>query len=246
MDDQTDPAPDVEPENFPWFDWDVPFYFPPVDLATEDGVVASGGNLSPGVLLSAYRQGIFPWYSEGRPLLWWSPDPRFVLYPEELHISGSMARWLKKTPWSVTFDADFSRVIEACAAQKRPRQRGTWITRDMRAGYKRLHELGFAHSVEVWDPQGTFLGGLYGVALGRVFFGESMVSLVSNASKTAFLTLGPWLKARGFRLIDSQVHTAHLESLGARHISRQAYLAHLADWLEFPGPRGSWAGLEKD
>ena len=197
--------------------------FPPVHLATREGLLAVGGDLSPERLILAYKSGIFPWYNPGEPILWWSPDPRLVLFPRELHISRSLRRLLRKERFQVTFNTRFREVIAACAASRRPAGEGTWITREMEAAYCRLHDLGAAHSVEAWQA-GRLVGGLYGIALGRCFFGESMFTRVSNASKIAFVTLVKRLETLGFEIIDCQVHTQHLVSLGAREIPRKEFL----------------------
>lgn len=203
--------------------------FPPVSLALAEpnGLLAAGGDLSPQRLLAAYRQGIFPWYSAGEPILWWSPDPRMVLFPSELRITRSLAKTLSNADYEVRLDTDFAAVIAACATTPRPGQSGTWITAEMQAAYNRLHALGHAHSVETWQ-RGRLIGGLYGVAIGRVFCGESMFSHASDASKIALAHLCRFLTARGFGIIDCQMYTAHLASLGARSIPRAEYLAHLA------------------
>jgi len=203
------------------------------------GIVAVHGNLSPGLLLSAYRQGVFPWYDDASPVLWWSPDPRFILEPPDLHISKSMRRMLKKCTFDFSVDQAFSEVISSCAAMPREGQEGTWIVPDMQKAYNRLHDLGYAHSVEVWY-EGELVGGLYGVSLGNAFFGESMFSLKSNASKAAFILLVLASEEKGFALIDCQVHTEHLGKLGAREISREKFLKKLKSSLERPTILGSW------
>jgi leucyl/phenylalanyl-tRNA--protein transferase len=212
--------------------------FPAVELTAESGLLAVGGDLSPERLLAAYREGIFPWYGDGEPILWWSPDPRFVLFPDELRVSRSMRQFLKKGFIRITFDQAFREVIAACR-RPRPDQDGTWITTEMRKAYAVLHDLGFAHSVEVWQ-QKELVGGLYGVSLGRAFFGESMFSAIPNASKAALITLIPHLKERGFDLIDCQVETAHLASLGARPIPRRDFCALLKQSLHHETLRGNW------
>lgn len=212
--------------------------FPPVDRATKSGLLAVGGDLSPERLLAAYREGIFPWYGAGEPILWWSPDPRFVLFPDELHVSRSMRQFLKKGTVRITFDRAFQDVISFCR-RPRPGQDGTWITREMREAYCVLHDLGYAHSVEVW--QGTKLaGGLYGVSLGRAFFGESMFSATPNASKAALIALVEHLRKRGFDLIDCQVETAHLAGLGARPIPRRTFCSLLRRSLDHETLCGNW------
>ena len=212
--------------------------FPAVELTAENGLLAVGGDLSPERLLAAYREGIFPWYGDGEPILWWSPDPRFVLFPDELRVSRSMRQFLKKGFIRITFDQAFREVIVACR-RPRPDQDGTWITTEMRKAYAVLHDLGFAHSVEVWQ-QKELVGGLYGVSLGRAFFGESMFSAIPNASKAALITLIPHLKERGFDLIDCQVETAHLSGLGARPIPRREFCALLKESLRHETLRGNW------
>jgi leucyl/phenylalanyl-tRNA--protein transferase len=212
--------------------------FPPVEHAAKNGLLAVGGDLSPERLLAAYREGIFPWYGDGDPILWWSPDPRFVLLPDELRISRSMRQFLKKGILRITFDQAFREVIAACR-KPRPGQDGSWITPEIRKAYGVLHDLGFAHSVEVWR-EGELVGGLYGVSLGRAFFGESMFSAIPNASKTALIALVPRLKERGFDLIDCQVETAHLAGLGARPIPRREFCVLLKESLRRETLRGSW------
>jgi len=198
--------------------------FPPLEqaLTQPNGLLAAGGALEPQWLLTAYRQGIFPWYSPGEPILWWSPDPRLVLLPDELHISRSLRKTLRRCPFELRVDSAFSAVIEACAAPRAPAL-GTWISAEMRAAYLAMHELGYAHSVECWRD-GRLVGGLYGMALGRVFFGESMFSLATDASKVAFAHLVRFLRTQGYAIIDCQMKTAHLMSLGAREITRQQFL----------------------
>ena len=196
--------------------------FPPVHFAQQDGLLAIGGDLSSERLLLAYRNGIFPWY-EGEHILWWSPDPRFVLFPSELKISKSMKQVLKKGAFEFTVDRDFGAVISACKTINRKGQDGTWITQQMRDAYMELHRMGFAHSAETWY-QGELAGGLYGIRVGNVFFGESMFSSLSNASKFAFIRLITQLQQQGVALIDCQVYTEHLESLGARMIPRSEFV----------------------
>jgi len=218
--------------------------FPPVDHAMKSGLLAVGGDLSPERLLAAYREGIFPWYSEGEPILWWSPDPRFVLLPDELRVSRSMRQFLKKGLVRVTFDQNFGEVIDACQ-RPRPSQNGTWITGEMQGAYCTLHELGYAHSVEVWQD-GALAGGLYGVSLGHSFFGESMFSTLPNASKVALITLVGELRKWGFDLIDCQVETAHLASLGARSIPRREFRERLSASLHHETHRENWGALLAD
>ena len=204
--------------------------FPPPRTALKEpnGLLAVGGDLSVERLLAAYRQGIFPWYEDPQPILWWSPDPRVVLYPAKVHISRSFRKDLRRQALSVTFDKAFRRVIRGCATLDQSRS-GTWITGDMLNAYIRMHELGWAHSVEVWQDQ-ELVGGLYGMCIGRVFFGESMFSRVSNASKTALVTLCGWLERQGVELIDCQVGNPHLYSMGAENISRGEF-SRLLDTL---------------
>jgi leucyl/phenylalanyl-tRNA--protein transferase len=217
---------------FPYLDKDKRFSFPDPAEAEDPSVIAWGGNLSPGMLLSAYEQGLFPWYSEGEPVIWHSPDPRFVLFPEKLHVSASMKKILKRGNFTVTFDRDFPAVISACSEMYRPGQGGTWITDDMIAAYTELHRLGLARSAEAY-VEGELVGGCYGLKLGNAFFGESMFAKKSNASKAAFLTLARRLfDEEGVRFIDCQVHTNHLESLGAEEIGRKEYLALLKETLQ--------------
>ncbi|KAA2240197.1 leucyl/phenylalanyl-tRNA--protein transferase [Chitinophaga agrisoli] len=202
--------------------------FPPVDLAEPDGLLAVGGDLSTQRLLLAYRSGIFPWFSEP-PILWWSPDPRFVLLPEELKVSASMRQLLRKQVFRITFNQDFPGVIRNCRITPRPGQDGTWITNAMQKAYIKLHEEGYAHSVECWLDN-KLVGGLYGIKMGRCFFGESMFSLVSNASKAAFITFVQAAAQEGLALVDCQVHTEHLASLGARFIKRTEFIGLLEEY----------------
>jgi len=197
--------------------------FPSPELAEPDGLLAIGGDLSVKRLLLAYQNGIFPWYSEDEPILWYSPHERFVLYPSELKLSKTMKQVLRSNRFSVTVDQCFDKVIEACSSIERDGQDGTWITSDMKKAYKQLYNKGYAHSVEVWQ-QDVLVGGLYGLQIGAVFCGESMFSLVSNASKIALIHL---CNAGLYQLIDCQVHTNHLESMGARLISREEYMGSL-------------------
>jgi len=196
--------------------------FPPVDLAEPDGLLAYGGDLTADRLLLAYSEGIFPWYDEP-PILWWCPDPRFVLFPDELKVSASMKQVLKKGIFTITVNKDFSGVINACRKVPRPGQDGTWITGDVVKAYTALHQAGYAHSVECWQNE-ELVGGFYGIQLGDCFFGESMFSHVSNASKAAFITFVQYATGKGLRMIDCQVYSAHLESLGARMIPRKEFL----------------------
>lgn len=216
--------------------------FPPAEqaLLEPNGLLAAGGDLKPARLLAAYRRGIFPWYEEGQPILWWSPHPRAVLFPDELRVSRSLKRVLKRRVFEVTADTAFDRVIRACAAPRRYTD-ATWITREMGEAYRRLHRLGHAHSFEAWRG-GELVGGLYGIAIGRAFFGESMFAHETDASKAAFVPAVRYLAARGFELIDCQVTTDHLVSLGAREISRAEFLGHIEAACagdDLPGP---WTG----
>jgi len=208
---------------------DPPDAFPPVEtaLTDPDGLLCAGGDLAPARLLEAYRRGIFPWFSEGQPILWWSPDPRTVLYPAEFKLSRSLAKTIRNRGLSVTTDRAFGRVMELCA-DARLRPEGTWISPQMLAAYRDLHALGHAHSYETWAGD-RLVGGLYGVTLGRVFFGESMFSLERDASKVALAALVRDMVARGDRLIDCQVASAHLERLGARSIPRREFVRELTE-----------------
>lgn len=221
--------------------------FPPVSEAEPDGLLAVGGDLSPQRLLAAYAQGIFPWYSEGEPILWWSPDPRLVLEPAALHLPRSLAKVLRRGTYRITFDTAFDQVMAACAGVREENGGGTWITPEMRAAYGRLHQLGHAHSVEAWldppeDPP-LLAGGLYGIALGGCFFGESMFFRRPDASKAAFVTLVRTLDRLGFTLIDCQQTTHHLVRFGAHEIPRHRFLSHLHHALRRPLPPGSWGHL---
>lgn len=208
--------------------------FPPLERALREpnGLLAAGGDLSLPRLLAAYRHGCFPWYQQGQPVLWWSPDPRMVLRPDQLHVSRSLAKRLRQQPFRVTFDQAFERVIAACAAP-RAYTDGTWITADMQAAYRALHAEGIAHSVEVWQDD-QLVGGLYGLAMGQLFFGESMFSRASDASKIGFATLVGKLREWGFVLIDCQMHTGHLERLGAAPIPRSAFAGYLEQYIQDP------------
>ena len=213
--------------------------FPDPELAEADGLVAVGGDLSPDRLLRAYADGIFPWYSEETPILWWSPDPRMVLLPAELHLPRSLRRTIRSGAFEVRADTAFGAVIRRCAETGRPGQDGTWITPEMIVAYERLHELGFAHSFEAWEG-GELAGGLYGVSLGAAFFGESMFSDQPDASKVAFAASVEWLGGRGFELVDCQVDTEHLRRFGAREIRRAEFLARLRNALASSTVKGPW------
>ena len=207
--------------------------FPDVELAlTEpDGLLAVGGDLSVERLIAAYQQGIFPWYSEGQPILWWSPDPRMVLEPKDIKVSRSLSKTIRKQEFKITFDQNFREVITACSESRLEKgmvQDETWILDEMIEAYIKLHEQGYAHSVECWQNE-KLVGGLYGIAIGKVFFGESMFSRVSDASKIAFVSLAKQLEKWDFKLIDCQVYTSHLESLGASMISRQQFISLLKE-----------------
>ncbi len=226
-----------------WLERDAPVdRFPDVALALRepDGLLAIGGDLSPERILAAYRQGIFPWYSEGQPILWWSPDPRAVLFPERLKVSRSLRKVLKKGRFRVTVDQAFPRVVTGCAAPRKDEE-GTWITAEMEMAYRQLHERGVAHSVECWEGE-ELVGGLYGVAIGRVFFGESMFSRRSDASKVAFVHLVGMLQRWRYELIDCQVATRHLTSLGAVSIPRRQFIQMLRRLCEEPPAGASWGG----
>ncbi|KAA1243757.1 leucyl/phenylalanyl-tRNA--protein transferase [Aquimarina sp. RZ0] len=202
--------------------------FPPVSFANEDGLLALGGDLSTSRLLAAYHSGIFPWYDENQPVLWFSPDPRMVLFPDELKISKSMRQLIKKDIFDITFNTNFKNVIKSCATISRSDQQGTWITPDMQKAYIELHKMGYAISVEVWQDS-QLVGGLYGIWLEdkKIFCGESMFSKVSNASKFGFIKLVSFLKEKEVRLIDCQVYTDHLASLGAKEITRDTFMNYL-------------------
>ncbi len=215
--------------------------FPPASqaLTEPNGLLAVGGDLSPTRLLAAYRRGIFPWYEEGQPILWWSPDPRAVLRPEGVKVSRSLRRSLNKGEFELRVDHAFEAVVAACAEPRRYTD-ATWITHEMAAAYTRLHRLGWAHSFESWR-NGELVGGLYGVAIGRVFFGESMFTRVADASKVALVRMAEHLQARSFRLIDCQVASAHVASLGAATVSRANFLAQLDEYCEPPGHPERWS-----
>jgi leucyl/phenylalanyl-tRNA--protein transferase len=215
--------------------------FPPAERALEEpnGLLAAGADLSLPRLLSAYRQGIFPWYSGSEPILWWSPDPRMVLYGAELKVPRSLAKNLRNKGFELRIDTAFSKVMEGCSA----REEGTWLGKDMRKAYLALHRAGHAHSFETWRD-GRLVGGLYGVAVGRLFCGESMFSVETDASKVALVHLVRFLGARGWPLIDCQVHTPLLASLGAREIPRRAYLREIAALVNYDEPLGTWSCVE--
>lgn len=213
--------------------------FPHPSLAEPEGLLAVGGDLSPGRLLTAYSVGIFPWYSEGQPILWFSPDPRAVLRPEALRIARSLKKRVRRGDYEITLDRSFSRVVERCKTTPRPGQDGTWITPEMAQAYRTLHHLGYAHSVEAWRD-GQLVGGLYGVGLGRMFAGESMFAHASDASKVAFVWLVRQLAEWGFSFVDCQMQTSHLQRFGAQDIDREAFLDDLsAAIIGGPAP-GPW------
>jgi leucyl/phenylalanyl-tRNA--protein transferase len=213
--------------------------FPDPQHADPSGLLAVGGDLRPERLLAAYAQGIFPWYSQGQPILWHSPDPRFVLRPERLHISSSLKKTMRRGTYTVRLDTAFAEVVEACARSPRPGQTGTWITREMREAYTQLHTLGLAHSAESW-ADGELVGGLYGVSLGAAFFGESMFTRAPDASKTAFATLAQHLFGGGFYFIDCQMETDHLARFGAEAWPRSQFLLRLSEALEVATRKGPW------
>jgi len=224
----------------------IPFNAPPDDfppleraLRQPNGLLAIGGDLSPERLLAAYRLGIFPWCEQAQPILWWSPDPRLVMLPKQLKVSRSLGKAMRNKGFQITLDRAFAAVIQHCASASRPGQDGTWITLGMQRAYLNLHHLGYAHSVECW-LEGALVGGLYGISIGKVFFGESMFSLVSDASKVAYVRLVEKLNEWGYELIDCQVYTEHLVSLGAIEVSRQDFRGMLASLCALPGKRGLW------
>lgn len=215
--------------------------FPPLELALAEpnGLLCAGGDLSPQRIVQAYRNGIFPWYSRGEPILWWSPDPRMVLIPSELRLSRSLRKTLRKGNYRIELDSHFPAVIRACAKAPRNGQNGTWITAEMQDAYRKLHELGFAHSVETWVDD-TLVGGLYGLAIGKMFYGESMFSHATDASKIALAHLTRFLDTQGYGLIDCQMNTPHLASLGAREIPRSDFIARLRALTAIPPLCGGW------
>ncbi|HCC54563.1 MAG TPA: leucyl/phenylalanyl-tRNA--protein transferase [Desulfobulbaceae bacterium] len=213
--------------------------FPPPALAREDGLLAVGGDLSVPRLLQAYQQGIFPWYSPNDPILWWSPNPRLVLIPQEFHLARRLTRTIRQQTFHITFDTNFAQVIIACAQTRRKEGQGTWIDEAMIMAYCQLHSQGYAHSVECWQDA-ELVGGLYGVSLGGIFFGESMFSLVPNSSKIALTTLVDRLKTWDFELIDCQIGTGHLQRLGAKEISGAEFSTRLTQALNKPTHRGQW------
>jgi len=213
--------------------------FPHPSLAEPDGLLGVGGDLHPARLLLAYANGIFPWYNAGQPILWFSPDPRYVLQPSSLHVGRSLKKRIRRGDYEIRLDTAFEQVIRACRESARPGQRGTWITDDMEQAYITLHQMGYAHSAEAWKD-GELVGGLYGVGLGSMFSGESMFARASDASKVAFVWLTRQLQAWGTELIDCQVRTDHLERFGATDMPRQAYLDSLRTLINSPSRPGPW------
>ncbi|MBN8727949.1 MAG: leucyl/phenylalanyl-tRNA--protein transferase [Xanthomonadales bacterium] len=226
----------------PFLDGAPPHAFPPVDTAQEvpDGLLAAGGDLSPERLLAAYRRGIFPWYSDGQPILWWSPSQRAVLDTASVHVPRRFARWLRGCDWRLRADSAFAEVVRACAEPRRG-EAGTWITADMQEAYGRLHRLGHAHSVEVFAGE-RLVGGIYGVAIGHMFFGESMFSGEPNGSRVALLGLAKVLCDWGFPLLDAQLESPHLARLGARGVPRALFCAEVARLADRESPAGTWGG----
>ena len=214
--------------------------FPPPWLARSDGLLCVGGDLSVQRLIEAYRNGIFPWYADNEPILWWTPDPRLVLYPEDIRVSRSLAKKIRKKIFSVTMDNAFDEVIHNCAYTRTLQGDETWLTEDMIQAYTRLHEAGYAHSVECWR-EGRLAGGLYGVSLGGTFFGESMFTIIPDASKAALVHLSRYLEGLGFDLIDCQVTTEHMASMGAVEIPRKIFLQHIRHSLEKPDRTFKWS-----
>ncbi len=218
------------------------YEFPDPSFANEDGLLAIGGDLNPHRLIAAYEKGIFPWFSQEQPILWWCPDPRFILRPHELEVTKSTRQYLRSRKYEVRFDTRFKEVINHCATIRRKDQDDTWITSEMESAYCELHEMGFAHSVETWF-ENKLIGGLYGVSLGNCFFGESMFSLEPNASKAALIGLTQRLLGWKFSLIDCQIHSDHLESLGASFISRDDFLKEVDAGLQHSTRKGKWTTL---
>jgi leucyl/phenylalanyl-tRNA--protein transferase len=219
--------------------------FPPVEQATPEGLLAIGGDLSNERLLDAYRRGIFPWYSAGQPILWWSPDPRALLYLDKFKVSRSLKKQLQKNVYHVTMDTSFSEIVTACAApRKKDPVAGTWITHEMAKAYNQLHLMGYAHSIETWCG-GRLVGGLYGLALGRAFFGESMFSTMTDASKVALAHLVEILRQWGYIFVDCQLPSPHVLSLGAVEVPRSHFLLELAGAMDAPDRVGDWSRIEK-
>ena len=222
-------SPTEGPDSFP---------SPENALAEPNGLLAVGGDLSPERLLAAYPRSIFPWYEEGQPILWWSPDPRAVLFPEDLHVSRRLARTLRQSNITISVDTSFKAVVQGCAAPRRYAE-GTWITPAMLQAYEQLHKLGYAHSFEAWDGK-DLVAGMYGIAIGQVFFGESMFTRISNASKIVFVRAVEYLQSKRFELIDCQIWSDHLESLGATTVPRAAFVDYLGSLCEPPGDPSCW------
>ena len=200
--------------------------FPPVHSASDDGLIAIGGDLTSSTLIDAYSHGIFPWFNENQPIMWWSPDPRAILFPDELHIGKNMRKMIRRRQFDVTIDSAFEQTIIECSLRRNDPQTGTWITSDMISAYSKLHKLGFAHSVEVW-LEGELVGGLYGISIGHVFFGESMFSLEPNSSKYALIVLIGLMKINRIQILDCQMESSHLNSIGARTIPRENFIKFL-------------------
>lgn len=233
-------------DDFPYLEINDFYTFPnPLDLDDEEGIVGVGGNLSPGMLFSAYYQGLFPWYDE-EPILWWSLNPRLILKPENLKVTKSMKKLFKRDMFTVTLDIDFEKVIRGCSSIDRSHEDGTWITEDIIEAYIKLHEEGFAHSVEVWNKSGELVGGLYGVSIGNFFAGESMFANESNSSKYGFIKLVRYLEKKGFDFVDCQQETPHLESLGAKAVDRKEFYLLLNQALTHNAYRGNWSELFDD
>jgi len=224
---------------------DEKFCFPHPSTADSNGVLAIGGDLHPERLLLAYQYGIFPWFNEGDPVIWWHPDPRFVIYPDEVKIAKSMRPYFNQEKYSITFDRSFIDVIDACQNISRKGQPGTWITEDIIDAYDYLHQMGYAHSVEVWADE-ELVGGLYGVSLGKVFFGESMFSKEKNTSKIALIALCRVLEEKGFQFIDCQIANAHLKSMGGRYISREEFMSCMRKNIFEETIRGSWVDIAQE
>jgi len=238
---QATPANDASNANvIPWLDPTSPF--PPLESALPhpNGLLAAGGDLSPARLITAYRHGVYPWYSEGQPVLWWSPDPRMVLYVDEFKISRSLVKRIRRGDFEIRVDSAFDEVVDQCARVPRNGQNGTWITPEMSAAYRHLHLLGYAHSVEAWGDSGL-VGGLYGLALGKMFFGESMFARASDASKVSLAALVTVLRSHAVPLIDCQQETDHLASLGARPIPRRQFSRYLAELIHSTAAPAGWA-----
>lgn len=228
----------VQGIGMPIFQLSERIIFPPPDLAGPDGLLAVGGDLSPKRLILAYSEGIFPWYSQGQPLLWWSPDPRLVLHPQQCHVSRSLRKTIRQQRYTVTFDCAFAQVIHTCGQLRQ--EAGTWITTDMEQAYIQLHKMGYAHSVEAWmevDDHPVLAGGLYGIAMGNCFFGESMFHRYPDASKVAFVHLVQRLRLDGCQMIDCQITTEHMVKFGAKEVSRQHFLEQLQNFLTQTPPQ---------